>query len=36
MSEPKGRDAAWTDERGTSEKGRRHLNSAPEASGVTA
>jgi len=25
MSEPKGRGAAWTDERGTSEEGRRHL-----------
>ena len=28
MSEPKGRDAAWTDERGTSEEGRRHLEAA--------
>src|SRR5712692_1869231 len=25
MSEPQGRGAAWTDERGTSEEGRRHL-----------
>jgi hypothetical protein len=33
MSEPKGRGANWTDERGTSEEGRRHLQSAPEASG---
>ena len=32
MSEPKGRGAAWTDERGTSEEGRRRLKSAPEAS----
>ena len=31
MSEPKGRGAAWTDERGTSEEGRRRLKSAPEA-----
>jgi two-component system sensor histidine kinase KdpD len=31
--EPKGRGAAWTDERGTSEEGRRRLESAPEASG---
>ena len=28
MSEPKGRDAAWTDERGTSEEGRRRLEAA--------
>ncbi len=33
MSEPKGRGAAWTDERGTSEEGRRRLKGAPEASG---
>ena len=32
MSEPKGRGAAWTDERGTSEEGRRRLKDAPEAS----
>ena len=32
-SEPKGRGAAWTDERGTSEEGRQRLKSAPEASG---
>ncbi len=25
MTEPKGRDAAWTEERGTSDEGRRHL-----------
>ncbi|HEV2242132.1 MAG TPA: CYTH domain-containing protein, partial [Streptosporangiaceae bacterium] len=33
MSEPQGRGAAWTDERGTSEEGRRRLRGAPEASG---
>src|SRR5712692_3325020 len=36
MSEPEGRGAAWTDERGalaTSEEGRRRLRSAPQASG---
>src|SRR5215469_17002343 len=36
MSEPQGRGAAWTDERGapaTSEEGRRRLKNAPEASG---
>src|ERR1700724_3698869 len=33
MSEPKGRGAAWTDERGTSEEGRQRLESAPAASG---
>ena len=33
MSEPKGRGAAWTDERGTSEEGRQRLESGPEASG---
>jgi 5,10-methylenetetrahydromethanopterin reductase len=33
MSEPKGRGDAWTDERGTSEEGRRRLESGPEASG---
>jgi simple sugar transport system permease protein len=32
MSEPKGRGAAWTQERGTSDEGRRRLESAPEAS----
>jgi len=31
--EPKGRGAAWTEERGTSDEGRRRLKSAPEASG---
>jgi 2-hydroxy-3-oxopropionate reductase len=31
--EPKGRGAAWTEERGTSDEGRRHLQGAPEASG---
>ena len=36
MSEPKGRGAAWTDERGTSEEGRRRLKGAPEASGKNA
>jgi len=38
MSEPAGRGAAWTDERGapaTSEEGRRRLKSAPQASGKT-
>jgi hypothetical protein len=38
LSEPKGRGAAWTDERGapaTSEEGRRGLKSAPQASGET-
>jgi len=44
MSEPKGRGAAWAEERGTSDEGlppqaaktaRRHLKSAPEASGET-
>jgi hydrogenase expression/formation protein HypC len=33
MSEPKGRGAAWTEERGTSDEGRRRLKGAPEASG---
>ncbi|HEY4852179.1 MAG TPA: hypothetical protein VII22_15430, partial [Streptosporangiaceae bacterium] len=33
MSEPKGRGGAWTEERGTSDEGRRRLKSAPEASG---
>jgi len=33
MSEQKGRGADWTEERGTSDEGRRHLKSAPEASG---
>jgi len=32
-SEPEGRGAAWTEERGTSDEGRRRLKSAPEASG---
>src|SRR5258706_11428466 len=39
MSEPTGRGAAWTDERGalaTSEEGRRRLKRAPEASGENA
>src|SRR5208282_923977 len=31
--EPKGRGAAWTEERGTSDEGRGRLKSAPEASG---
>jgi len=35
LSEPKGRGADWTDERGTSEEGRRRLQGAPEASGKT-
>jgi uncharacterized protein (DUF2236 family) len=33
MTEPKGRGAAWTEERGTSDEGRRRLKGAPEASG---
>jgi branched-chain amino acid transport system ATP-binding protein len=33
MSEPKGRGADWTEERGTSDEGRRRLKGAPEASG---
>jgi hypothetical protein len=33
MPEPKGRGAAWTEERGTSDEGRQRLKSAPEASG---
>ncbi len=32
MTEPKGRGGAWTEERGTSDEGRRRLESAPEAS----
>jgi hypothetical protein len=32
MSEPKGRGADWTEERGTSDEGRRHLRAPPEAS----
>ncbi len=32
MSEPKGRAAAWTEERGTSDEGRQRLKSGPEAS----
>ncbi len=32
MSEPKGAGADWTDERGTSEEGRRRLKGAPKAS----
>jgi molybdopterin molybdotransferase len=32
MSEPKGRGADWTEERGTSDEGRRHLESGPEVS----
>ena len=31
--EPKGRGAVWTEERGTSDEGRQHLKSGPEASG---
>ena len=34
MSEPKGRGADWTEERGTSDEGRRCLESGPEASGT--
>jgi hypothetical protein len=30
--EPEGRGAAWTEERGTSDQGRRHLRGAPQAS----
>jgi hypothetical protein len=33
MSEPEGRGAAWTEERGTSDEGRRCPKGAPEASG---
>jgi branched-chain amino acid transport system ATP-binding protein len=33
--EPKGRGDAWTDERGTSEEGRRRLEGGPEASGAS-
>jgi hypothetical protein len=33
MSEPQGRGAAWTEERGTSDEGRRRLPGAPEANG---
>ncbi|HEY6295448.1 MAG TPA: hypothetical protein VIX15_07275, partial [Streptosporangiaceae bacterium] len=33
MSEPKGRGAAWTEERRRSDEGRQHLKSAPEANG---
>ena len=33
MTEPKGRRAAWTEERGTSDEGRRRVEGAPEASG---
>ncbi len=33
MTEPKGRGAAWTEERVTSDEGRQRLKSAPEASG---
>jgi hypothetical protein len=33
VSEPQGRGAAWTEERGTSDEGRRCLKGAPEASG---
>src|SRR5204862_1561600 len=35
MSEPKGRGDAWTDERGTSEEGRRRLEGGLEASGAS-
>jgi NAD(P)H-dependent flavin oxidoreductase YrpB (nitropropane dioxygenase family) len=34
MSEPKGRGADWTEKRGTSDEGRRRLESGPEASGT--
>src|SRR5215469_10965925 len=33
MSEPKGRGAAWTEERGASDEGRRRPKGAPQASG---
>jgi glycerol kinase len=33
MSEPEGRGTAWTEERGTSDEGRRRLKGAPQASG---
>jgi enoyl-CoA hydratase/carnithine racemase len=33
MSEPEGRGAAWTEERGTSDEGRRRLKGAPQANG---
>jgi len=33
MSEAEGRGAAWTEERGTSDEGRRCHKGAPEASG---
>jgi NitT/TauT family transport system permease protein len=33
MNEPKGRGVAWTEERGTSDEGRRRLEGGPEASG---
>src|SRR5258708_17998419 len=36
VSEPEGRGAAWTEERGTSDEGRRRLKGAPQASGDTA
>ena len=32
MTETKGRGADWTEERGTSDEGRRRVKSAPEAS----
>ena len=35
VTEPKGRGAAWTEERGTSDEGRRRLESGPEASEPT-
>jgi NAD(P)H-dependent flavin oxidoreductase YrpB (nitropropane dioxygenase family) len=35
LSEPKGRGADWSEERGTSDEGRRRLESGPEASGRT-
>src|SRR5215469_13050300 len=34
VSEPEGRGAAWTEERGTSDEGRRCLSGAPQASGM--
>ena len=33
MSEPRGAGGAWTEERGTSDEGRRHPEGAPQASG---
>ena len=36
MSEPEGRGAGWTEERGTSDEGSGRLESGPEASGESA